>query len=306
MSKLKEPPDETTQGQVTEQLGTGELSEETQTQTTPEEQSQGSTEEASQEEYSPSELANQFLEAVEENDRPIVSKYINQWDAGVTRRFQDLRNQLQPYEELGAEPDALEEAWYLYQTLEENPKAVYDAMLANPLIAQQLGLESPQTQPQQKPDNGSQGQKPPSEELQGQLPPEFQQQFEKNNRVLEALAEYVLQDEERKKQEQEDQQLDEYIGLLKQEFGDFDEDYVLVKMYNGMDAEGAVKEWQNKVQSLVNESQQRTKNAPPVLSSSGGNGVPQEQPQSLAQIDRNDVKSLVANVLAQTQKEAGG
>lgn len=234
-----------------------------------------------------SDLAQGFLSRVDPAHRAIVEPYIKQWDAGVTRRFQDLHGQLSPFEELGADPETLAQALQVYQMIDNDPQQVM-AILQEALGgAQQQGApEGLPPQQQGLPPTGQPEQTPG-------IPPEISQKMEMFERVLESLAQNHLNTQQQQEQAQQDQQLDNYLGLLKQEYGEFDDDYVLAKMYAGMDGEEAVQAYQQKIQGQVDDRSRRP-NVPRVLG--GGGSVPPDQ-QRIAQASRKDVRGLVANIL---------
>lgn len=229
----------------------------------------------SQDEYS---LAGDFLGNVPEEHRSILEPYVKRWDAGVTRRFQELHSQYRPYEELGADPETLRQAYSLMEQINTNPQSVYQA------LAEALEYDDPSEQGFDGYNGQGYGEQSPG------LPPEFQQTQE----AVAAIAEFIL-DQQRTQQEQaEDAELDNYLSNLKQEFGvDFDEDYVLAKMYKGMDGAAAVKSWMNAMQQMINQ-QAPVYNTPPVLG--GGGQVPMEA-QRVTDLDRKDVKNLVAAIM---------
>lgn len=229
-------------------------------------------------------LANGFLKDVAEEHRSIIEPYVKKWDAGVQRRFQDLHGQLSPYQQLGADPQELAQAYQLYQLLDEDPERVYHALREQ--------YESGEDEDDGVDDSGD-------ESFQG-LPPEIQQELKQQRQVLEALAEFVTNQQQTAQEAAEDKELDSYLGLLREEFGDYDEDYVVAKMYRGMSGEDAVKSWQAAIQKQLNGGGTPPPNLPPILS--GGGVVPAEQ-QNLAKMDRKDVKSLVAQLMSQAHQE---
>ena len=267
-------------------------------------QSQAQPQGQSQEQ--PSEFATGFLGQVDPAHRSIVEPYIGKWDAGVTRRFQELHGQLQPYQALGADPDTLGQALQLFQMVDNDPQSVLSLLqeLVGGGQQQAPGLGDPnallgQQQPQGlqgQPPQGQPGQQPPG------LPPEVQQQLAQlplMQQVLEQLAQGHLDQQRQAQEAQEDAQLDQYLSLLKKEYGDWDangERFIIAQMMSGMDGEQAVQAYHQAIQGQVNARSQRP-NVPPILG--GGGSVPPEG-QRIAQASRKDTKSLVANILAQS------
>jgi hypothetical protein len=219
----------------------------------------------------------------------LLEPYIRKFDAGVTRRFQDLSNKYKHYDNLGWDEDTTSQMAEVYRILNEEPERMYEA------LREALEIEDEE---QNYSSFGSQSE----EEFQG-LPIEVQQQLSQQQQVLEALAQYVLQDHTSKTEAMEDQEYEGYLGLLKQEYGDFDEEYVNGCIANGMDGEAAVKQWQAKEQEIIQRLSQATGNLPPaLLSSAGGGAVAQQEPQNLGSIDSRDIRNLIANVLTQSNQ----
>lgn len=245
------------------------------------------------EEVSPDSLASPFLEKIPEADREVVGRYIKDWDAGVTQRFQAIHQQYRPYKDLGADPEELAQAYALMQMVNEDPSRVYQ-LLGDSLS--ELGLTPQQGQPQQQ---YQQPQGLVDANGDSDLPPAFLDKFTRMEQTLEALAGRFLQDAETRQAEQEDQQLEQYIGGLKQKYGEFDEDWVLAKMLSGTDGEQAVQQYGQWLQSQIN-SRMNPKRPVPVLG--GGGSVPANGVDP-TKMSPKDVRSLVADMLEQSTNQ---
>lgn len=232
-------------------------------------------------------MASSFLSRIPDADRAVVEKYVKQWDAGVTRRFQELHKEYEPYKGLG-ELEELQKARELYGILDEDPERLYNAL--KEVFGEEVAGQ------QQNQQNETNGEVP---EYQGALD-EFQAKFDQQTQVLEALAQYVLNQESQSKESSEDKELEDYMGLLKEEFGQFDEDYVLTKMYHGASGEDAVKAYQDFVQQITNQAGSVGGNLPTFISSSGGGGVPHTPSQKLGDASSKDIQALVVDVLRQS------
>jgi hypothetical protein len=229
-----------------------------------------------------------ILEQVDPAHRAIVEPYLGKWDAGVSRRFQELHGELQPFQQIGADPETLAQAFQLYQAIDSNPQGVLE------MLQQAMAEVAPPGAGGQQP-QGLQGQQPPEGEGgAAALPPEFQERFTQFEQALEYMAQQFLEQQTSQTAEAEDAQLDQYLGNLKKELGDFDEEYVVAKMMAGISGEDAVKAYHAAIQQQVN-SRARQPNLPPILG--GGGAVPQEG-KSVAEASAKDTKALVANILA--------
>lgn len=255
---------------------------------TGEQQQQEPSGQGQQQQVQPQQQQNPFLESIDANDRPIVEKYISKWDADVTRRFQELHSKYRPYEELGAPVEDLQYAYGIYQQLNNDPQAFYAALteaLKDDSGEQGLGNT-----------NGNGNDLP----FQG-LPEEFQTEYQKTRQAVEAMAAFILEQQESQMTQQEDAELDQYLKGLKDKHGEFDEEYVLAKMYaTGCDGEQAITAWKQAVQQFINQTGGAPKRTPKVLS--GGGSVPSEV-QKVTDLSRKDTKKLVEQIMANSVQE---
>lgn len=226
-------------------------------------------------------LVSPFLERVDPADRAIVEKYVKDWDGGVTRKFQELHGQLEPYQQLGADPQTLEQAVQLMQMIDSEPEKVLG------LLQQAIGDGKGDPQGQEEPQQG--------DDWQSQLPPQFMDKFNQFEQVLEMMAGNFVEQRESAKFAEEDAALESVMTELKTKHGDFDEDYVLTKIASGMEPEAAVQGYQKAIQSQVN-TRAATPNVPKIL---GGGGAAPQQVTDITKASSKDVKNLVANILAQ-------
>src|SRR5215471_18197100 len=217
-------------------------------------------------------LANDFLSRVPEADREVVGRYIKDWDAGVTRRFQDYAARYQPYDDLGSYAD-LQQYKTVFEYLRDNPEAVYNT------LAQHF------SQPAAK--------QTASDDEWGDLPQSVVQRLQtidQQGQLLQALAERVIGMGTQTQEANEDAELDRYMNWLKGTYGNFDEDYVLAKMSTGMDGVKAVQEF---IQKYGDNQQQR--HAFTVLS--GGGSVGQQGTFNPAKASGQDVRNVVGQML---------
>lgn len=247
------------------------------------ETSQGST-------FEYSDFASQILKEAPDEHKSILEPYLTKWDAGTTRRFQDLHNQYKPFADLGWDEETTSQMAEVYRVLNEEPERMYEALKAE----FEQNVEEAQNVASEVSESG--------QAIQG-LPPEIMQQLEQQQTILEALAQLVIQDRTEKTTAVEDSEYDKYIELLRKELGDFNDDYVHTMISNGMDGEAAVKQWQSMIQEQINKAASSTDGLPPAqLSSAGGGAVAQQEPQKLGSIPDKDIRSLIANVMTQANQ----
>lgn len=237
-----------------------------------------------------SDFASQILKEAPDEHKSILEPYLSKWDAGTTRRFQDLHNQYKPFADLGWDSETTTQMAEVYRVLNEEPERMYEALKAE----FEGKVEEAQSALSEVGESG--------QAIQG-LPPEVMQQLEQQQSILEALAQIVIQDRTEKTTAVEDSEYDKYIGLLKTEYGDFNEEYVHTMIANGMDGEAAVKQWNSIIQEQINKASTSTEGLPPAqLSSAGGGAVVQQEPQKLGQIPDKDIRALIANVMSQANQ----
>lgn len=253
-----------------------------------------STEDSSEESQGQSEggyssFVQELLKDAPQEHLPILEPYIKKFDAGVTRRFQDLSSKYKHYEPLGWDEETTQQMAEVYRVLNDEPERMLEAL--------KEALELDDEEQNSLDDGGDTGQGLPG------VPPEIAQQLQEQQQVLEALAQYVLNENSERTQAVEDQEFESYMGLLKKEYGDFDERYVTAMIANGLDGEAAVKQWQAAIQEEINKALAATEGLPPAtLSSAGGGAVVQQEPQKLGSYSSKDIRQLIANVVGQANE----
>jgi len=236
-------------------------------------------------ESSYSQLAGDFLKGVPDTQKPLIEPFVKQWDAQVTKKFQELHSQYEPYKNLGS-PETLQQAMQIYQILDQNPKAVYD------MLAQEFGTQTPTSE--QGP--GTEQQVP--EGFEG-IPPQLLSRLDTQEQVLQKLAEFVLGSQQQQQESEEDSRLQSYLDQLKQQHGEFDEDWVVMQISKGMDGDKAVAAWNTMIQDQVNKAGSGQK-IPPIL---GGGGVVPQETFDPKTIPSKDVRELVAGLMKNVHAE---
>jgi hypothetical protein len=242
-----------------------------------------------------SDFAQGVLKDIPDAERAIVAKYLSKWDAGVTRRFQEVQSTwgpLQQYVDQGVDVSEMETALRLYQLLDEDPEAA-----AN-IIAQATGLQfgsGPQETPAQQVPNPQQQQ--PSAAQIAQLPPEIQQQLQQTQQFQQQFAQWWQTQQQEAAQAQEDAQLESYLSNLKTEKGDFDEKFVLSRMAAGVDGATAVDEWNASLENFAKEKGLApASSAPPAPAVLSGGPAPVGTASVVTASDQ-ERKALVAQML---------
>lgn len=210
---------------------------------------------------------NEFYDAIPENFREEVQPHINpvleKWDRNVQNRFETYK----PYEKYVNEkvdPQVIDYAMGLLNTLNEDDGAMQVWQQLGSYLEQQglLGQEEDEEDEEEDFDYGS-------------LPPQLRKQIEQLQGGFSTLAEYNLAQEQQRRDAENDAALDAELNDLKNKYGEYDEDWVLAKMVNGMDAEDAVKSYHEWLDKTL-QSRNRPRPFKPLGSGSGefpsGNG----------------------------------
>jgi hypothetical protein len=213
-----------------------------------------------------SEFASQYLNSVEEADRPIVSKYIKGWDGNVTQKFQELNDQLKVY---------------------QDPKAFYNIMTEQ---MRDMGLLDDS--------NGTEGTTPVGgglPEYEG-LPQNFVQEFQTLKDELKGLREFKQSYDQQQQSQSQQQQLDNLLQTLQTEHGEFDQAAVLGRILQGMSPDEAVKDYKKLLQKLGTPER---KPAPPVIGT--GRIAVEQVDRTKISNDKKARTGLVADILSRLE-----
>ena len=233
-------------------------------------------------------LGNQFLSKIPEQDRPIVGKYVKDWDGNVTRKFQELQGQLKPYKELG-DLDQIRAAHNFYNNFRTNGNQMFGTMIkaffehygetAGQELNRLLGIEMAQQEGDW--------------EYQDEEEPDDNQIFQQNVvSEIEELRSFKETYEQQQLEAQLEKQVDSIVGAVHNARSDIPERFVLQGIASGATPE--------KIIAFYDEirnsgSQQTSRNPPPIMGGQGG--VPSGQ-VDVSKLDAKGRKSLVAQYLA--------
>lgn len=237
-------------------------------------------------------LKNLFLNDVDPNDRPILEKYVDQWDSGAKARFKKYQDEISTYKKFGP-PEELERYINFGNAYRADPESFFRTIYQT--FAEQYG-DKFTNELFRILDLGE----PPVSDVQqdfGQEEPDEFQAFQQNvSKELEDLRQFKQNYEASVQQQQDSEQLDAVLEQMHNQYGEFDEDYVLSKLVkNGGNIPAAMKEWEKHVTSIGGRP---VKVAPKTLGGQGGVPANQVDPTKLQGKDR---RALVAQLL-----ESGG
>lgn len=263
---------------------TTEIAVETPTEVTQTSEQQGtSQEDTKQEELG--EYGSQFLSDLEDEElRERLTPYIRKWDAGVTRKFQDIHSQYKPYKELG-EIEDLYKAQQLFQVINSDPES------ATKRLAEALGYRLSKAEPQVvDPDDEDQVFENRLRETVAPL----QKQLETQQKILQTIAENKQREQEEAHRQQQVQEFQGYLDLLEREKGKFDREYVTALIAQGVEPGKAVEQFQSIIQEQLNAN---SRPQPPTLNGTGHVPSPNKDVRSLSSKETaNLVQSMLNNV----------
>lgn len=196
---------------------------------------------------------NDLLNEVPQELHPKVTAHLQNWDKGVQERFK----QYEPWKDIVSSTDPKQVQWglQLLGAIEDNPAEVVKALTE----FYKLEGTSPNTLPV-----GLQK----SESVDPADP--YKARFAQIERGFQLMAQHIMGQREAEANQKADRELQAELDTLKKKFGEFDEPFVLSRMYiNGKTGEEAVKEYQEWY------SQQVGRKIPkPLFLGSNGGAVP--------------------------------
>lgn len=235
-----------------------------------------------------------FLGGFPESMHPMVKEHLSKWDEGINQRIQSVHSEyadFKPYRDAGITPDVLNQAYGIYQAVNDDPRKVWEAL--NEAYGFNAQGGSPSVNPQQGQVNPQPNQ-PTGDEYGigegGQLNPEV----ERLKAMTENMAQILIKQEEERRVAAEDAQLSQHLKAAHDKFGNFDETFVLSYVQMGKSMEDAVKAYQGIVNDI--RSGDNRPAAPITIGGRGSAPLPSQQidPASLNPVE---TRSLVANLM---------
>lgn len=243
-------------------------------------------------------LASPFLEKIPAQDRAIVGRYIKDWDAGVTKKFQEIHGQYKPYKALGP-PEQLQQYVNFANNFRADPENVFRLMWQgmqeqygedfNKELLRVLQLE----EAAMSEDYGSQ---PEQQQYAPEQPDPTQIQLQNMAQELEDMRSWKESQEQERVSQQEAQQLDGVLTAMHTKYGDFDDNWILVRLAEHGNVAQAVQEWN---QMIGKYSQGTQRQAPKVMGGQGGVPNGQVQADKLRGKDRREVVAQMLEGLGQ-------
>lgn len=237
---------------------------------------------------------NELLEVVPSQLHSLVTPHLTKWDQNFQTKINEVHSKYAPYKDFADNGVEAEQIQYAMQMLEAIDQRPVDVIKALTDYAKQAGLwqeETPQNQGQQQ----QQGQVDETE-----IPSDFMQhpEFQKMQQMVTTMAQQLVQQNEIKTQQEEDRKLRSELDTLKEQHGEFDEDWVLTKAIQMANAgknvtslEPFVKQYREFEQGILAKSRQP---GPKVMSPAG---MAPDNQVNLKELDDKGRRGLVTQML---------
>ena len=240
-----------------------------------------------------SDLGNQFLTNVPDEDKPILEKYIKEWDGNVTRKFQEYSDKVKQYEDLGDLSD-LTNAYQVLNDLRTDPVGFYEYFRSylvenQESIVETYGVEDLAARLGVQMENNEGGDSINSS-------PEAEKISALENTIT-GLEDKLNKFEGDRKEQEQSAMLDSVLEKMHTEHGDFDDVFVLSHIAGGKTPEEAVQAFQNIKQSIIDS---HSENPPDILT--GPAGTPLDQVDLAKLKNPADRKKIGAAILERSLK----
>jgi hypothetical protein len=233
-----------------------------------------------------------LLSVVPEQLHSQVKPILQEWDANFTKGVQKVHDTYGPYKEYldnGVTPDQINYGLNTLRAIEERPGEVMNAIReyakANNMTIQEAAEEVL--------DGGE-------DDGEGEeLSPELQKIADLENQLA-TVSQFLVQQQQSVESEAADEELTNELATLKQEHGDFDEQWVLMKAITDPDKplEHFVKEYKEFVNGILSNAR---KPGPKVL---GGGGAAPNNQISPREMNDSQRRSYIAKLLETTSRES--
>ena len=228
---------------------------------------------------------NDLLESVPSSLHSQITPHLTKWDQNFQTKINEVHSQYEPFKpfvESQIAPDQINYALGVLQAIEERPQDVLNALQAY------IGTDDDEQGQDDTEDNG-----PEQPELFNH--PEYKRMQE----MVETMAQLLVQQRQAETDAQVDSELESDLKAAQEKHGDYDEEWVLTKMYNNpnLSVDEAVQAYKEFEQGILSRNR---KPGPPVMSPGGS--VPNQdfKPSGL---DSQGKRGLVAQMLAQAAQQ---
>lgn len=230
------------------------------------------------------------LSAIPEQFHSVLTSHFQKWDQDAQGRITSVNDQLKAYEpykdfvDNGISAEDLVQGYQILHQINQDPQAVYNALAE----AFEFGQQSEGEGEEEEGEEGTQNFQDP--------------RFDQLQNGLDLVAQTLLQQEQRKIQDQADSRLDAEIEQMQEKYGPgFNQDFFLSLMANGYSSDQAAEKYAALTQNILQQNPRPF--APTVMgNSNGGTGLPSQaiDPTKLGGKER---RNLVAELVRRQMAE---
>jgi len=245
---------------------------------------------------------NDFLGVLPSSMHDMVKPHLRKWDEGVNQRIQQVHSEYEawkPFKENGLTPDVLQQAYGVFEAINNNPQEVYR------ILGESFGFanQAPQPQvPQQGQPNPQQQQipnQPTGDEYELGQGGQYNPEVARLQAMVDNMANILLAQENARQTSAADQELNSMLKAAHDKHGEFDEKFVLGYMQAGFQVDDAVKAYQGMKNEIL--SNHNRPQAPLVMNGSPGQ-LPSQQ-LNPAGMNNAETRSLVAEMIRATKQQ---
>jgi vacuolar-type H+-ATPase subunit I/STV1 len=230
---------------------------------------------------------NDLLEKIPQDLHSQITPQLKDWDSGVQQKIQSVHSDYADYKflrENKVDPEDVRVALGVLRAIQEDPRSVYDS------LATSYGYNEAQQ-------NSGQGK--PESDLSG-LPPEIAEKLQRLEGGYDTMAQILLEKQKQDEANAADVELEKEFKQLRDKHGEFDENFVIAQMMQGLSGDDAVKAYQSLVDRVLTD---RAKAPAPRLLGSGTASIPGEGKVDVRKMDSGQTKQFVSAYLAARAKD---
>jgi hypothetical protein len=236
---------------------------------------------------------NSLLEAMPTSLHSQIIPHLKAWDNNVQQLVGKVHSEYEPYKpfkEQSIDPVKLNEAYGVYEAMNQDPAAFIKA------VSEYFNITPEQGQPPAVTNE---------EEVETDpLDIESHPEFQRVKGLAETMAQAEIQRAQLARQQEEDAALEAALKELKTKHGEFDEDYVISKAATGkVSLEDAVLAYNKTISDALAAHQAKMNGAPVVMGAGGGTPSTAIPVETLR--DETARRKLVADLLAQAKQNGG-
>lgn len=230
-----------------------------------------------------------YINDLPDSVKPLVEPKFKEWDANVTKKFQELHSNYEPlkvyesFAQQGHDPEFLAQAVQFVEAFNNDPEAVFKAMQEH----YGYGVEQ------------GQGTDPNQPFVPGTNDDQYDPRFIQLEQTTQTLADIMVAQHEANQAAELDQQLDAELSAATEKYGEFDLKVVLgwCAANPNLSIDAAVQQYQTAIEEAV--AKRQSPNVPIIM---GGGGSLPSQAIDPAKLNPKDRKALMISFLENAAK----